>query len=298
MTARDRTVLMVVGLIAVVAAFWFLLLAPKSDDVKSLKDQITVAQTRLQTAQTSLAGAQAAKANYRKDVATVARLGKAVPADDDIPSLVYQLQRASVLSNVAWGSIQLTGTGAATTAPPAASTATGQVAGLAQEQKGANGTTSTASTATTPTTPANTAATPATTAANAAAIAASQAAFAGLPPGAVVGPSGFPTIPFKFTFGTTYSNFERLLRKLGRFTKVDANSVKVAGRLLTIDGFSIENFPYMKASVTATAFMQTQDQAAATPAATATPSTQAPSSGSGTPAPAVATAAPVAGVTP
>lgn len=295
MTARDRTVLMVVGLIAVVAAFWFLLLSPKSDDVKSLKDQITAAQTRLQTAQTSLAGAQAAKANYRKDVATVARLGKAVPADDDIPSLVYQLQRASVLSDVAWGSVQLTGSGAAATAPPAASTATGQVAGLAQEQKGTSATTSTAST---PTTPATTAPTTPAATANAAAIAASQAAFAGLPPGAVVGPSGFPTIPFKFTFGTTYNNFERLLRKLGRFTKVKGDTVKVAGRLLTIDGFSIENFPYMKASVTATAFMQTQDQAAAPPAATATPSTQAPPSGSGTPAPAVAAATPVAGVTP
>ncbi|WP_354697452.1 hypothetical protein DSM112329_03079 [Paraconexibacter sp. AEG42_29] len=280
MTSRDRTVVMVLGLLAMLAAFWFLLLSPKNGEVGELKDQIAAGQARLQTAQTELQSATAAKATYRRDYKTVANLGKAVPADDDVPSLVFQLQQASTGSKVAFASIKLTGTAAAAAAPVAA-TPTGQVAGLAAEQKG---------------TTTGTTAAPAPAAAATPEVAAAQTAFAGLPPGAAIGEAGFPTMPFDFQFGTVFDNFETLMRKLGKFTKVVGDKVTVSGRLLTIDGFSLVGFPDMKASVHATAFLQPADAAAAATAA-ATPGAPAVATASaGTPAPAVATATPAVGV--
>jgi Tfp pilus assembly protein PilO len=108
-TSRDRIVLTVLGLVAVMAAFWFLAISPKRKDAADLTAQIGQAQTRLDTAQASASSAAAAKAKYRTDYATVARLGKAVPVDDEMPSLVYQLQQIAKTNKVDFNSIHLTG---------------------------------------------------------------------------------------------------------------------------------------------------------------------------------------------
>jgi Tfp pilus assembly protein PilO len=110
-TARDRIVLTVLGLMAVMAAFWFMAISPKRKDADDLSAQIVEAQARLDSAQASAAQAQAAKARYRSDYATVARLGKAVPVDDEMPSLVYQLEQAAKANHVQFNSIKLTNEG-------------------------------------------------------------------------------------------------------------------------------------------------------------------------------------------
>ncbi|MCW3040650.1 MAG: hypothetical protein JWM31_2555 [Solirubrobacterales bacterium] len=300
MTTRDRTVFMVVGLFAMVAAFWFLLLSPKKDDVASLKDQIGVAQTRLSTANATAQSAAAAKATYAADYQAVANLGKAVPADDDVPSLVFQLQKASVDSKIDFDSIKLTGAG--TPAPPPAAATTGaQVAGVAKEQNG-----TTATTPTTPGTPATTtaaagAATPAPTPAVSPVVAAAQTAFAGLPPGASVGAAGIPTMPFDFEFSGPFLRLEKLLRKIDHFTKVKGSVIKVNGRLMTIDSISLSGFPDMKATIHATAFVLPDAQgltAGATPTTPGPVSVSNPATTGGAPVTPTAVATPAAGVTP
>lgn len=126
MTARDRIVLIVVGLAAAMAAFWFLAISPKRKDASDLGAQISQAQTRLDTAQASATQAQAAKARYRTDYATVARLGKAVPVDDEMPSLVYQLEQTAKANHVQFNAIKLTGDGspAASSSSSASSSST------------------------------------------------------------------------------------------------------------------------------------------------------------------------------
>src|SRR4051812_36759912 len=111
---------MVIALGALVVACWFLLLAPKRDDLSALKDKIGVAQTRLQTAQTAAQAASTAKASYERDYKTVANLGKAVPVDDDVPALVYDVQHASSATRVAFGSIKLSGAVTPSAAPAVA----------------------------------------------------------------------------------------------------------------------------------------------------------------------------------
>jgi hypothetical protein len=294
-TTRDRTVVMVLALFAMVAAFWFLLLAPKRDDAASLKDQLSAAQTRLQTAQQSAGAALQAKKTYADDYKVVTELGKAVPTDDDVPSLVYQLQTSSVKSHISFDSIKLTGGATPAAAAPAAPVAQSSAVATA-----ASGTTSTAATTTTPATPGSTPA--ATTPAATAPVAAAQTAFAGLPPGAAVGAAGLPTMPFSFEFSGPFLRLEKLLKRIAAYTKTSKGVIKVNGRLMTIDAINLTGFPKMKATISATAFVLPADQGLtaggtpSTPGAASAVATTPSTSGTTTATP-VAAAAPVAGVT-
>lgn len=287
MTTRDRSVVMVLALCAMVAGFWFLALSPKRKDAADLKDKVTAAQTRLSTAQASAQSALQAKKTYAEDYKIVTELGKAVPADDDVPSLVYQLQTSSAKSRISFDSIKLTGA-STPAAAPATATPTAQVGALAAEQKGT-------------TTGATTATTPAATPAPAAPVAASQSLFAGLPPGAAVGPAGLPTMPFSFEFSGPFLRLEKLLKRIAAYTKTSKGVIKVNGRLMTIDAINLTGFPSMKATISATAFVLPADQgltAGGTPATPGAVSAVATTpSTSGTTATPVAAAAPVAGVT-
>lgn len=261
MTSRDRTVLTVVAALALVAAAWFLLLAPVRNDAKALDAQIAPAQARLTAAQTLVTQGETAQAAYRTDYAAVSRLGKAVPSDDDVPSLVVQLESAARRSRVDFRSIELSSGGA-----PAAAPAVAQVAAVGAAEKG-----QAAPTGATGTTGAT---------GPAGAAAATQAAAAALPPGAIVGPAGFATMPFDFGFTGSFFKLQDFLARLDRFTQVAGEKITVRGRLLNVDGFSLtpstKGFPNMLASVHATAYLLPHEQAAPAGASPAAPAPGAP----------------------
>jgi type II secretory pathway pseudopilin PulG len=242
-TARDRTVLIVVGLVALLGAFWFLAISPKRKEASDVAAQVSTAQTRLDTAQASAASADAARKQYSTDYATVARLGKAVPVDDDMPSLVYQLSHTAKVNHVDFRAIKLTSTGAAVAAP------TGVAAAVAS----ANGNTSATST------------TPAATVAPA------------LPPGAVVGTAGFPTMPFSFDFTGSFFHMQRFLKAIDGLTAVQGKNINVKGRLLTVDGVGLKagpnGFPDVDATVAVTAYLLPADEGLTAGATADTPAT-------------------------
>ncbi len=243
MTARDRTVLIVVGLVALLGAFWFLAISPKRKEASDVAAQVSTAQTRLDTAQASAASADAARKQYSSDYATVARLGKAVPVDDDMPSLVYQLSHTAKVNHVDFRAIKLTSTGAVAAAP------TGVAAAVAS----ANGNTSATSS------------TPAATVTPA------------LPPGAVVGTAGFPTMPFSFDFTGSFFHMQRFLKAIDGLTAVQGKSINVKGRLLTVDGVGLKagpkGFPDVDATVAVTAYLLPADEGLTAGATPTTPAT-------------------------
>lgn len=124
MTRRNSTLLAVVAIVAIAGAYWMLLLAPKRELATTLSSQITLKQTELQTAQADEATNLKARANYRSNYSTVARLGKAVPADDDVRSLMVQIDGAAGSSHVDFRSITVGGSSGA----PAEDIAPGTVA--------------------------------------------------------------------------------------------------------------------------------------------------------------------------
>ncbi len=101
---------------AALAAFWFLALAPKRDEIAKLDKKISAKKTALASAEQTLGGYEAARKNYSGNYATVVRLGKAVPDDDDSRSLLVQLDSAAQGTGVDFRTIQVGGTGATASA--------------------------------------------------------------------------------------------------------------------------------------------------------------------------------------
>ena len=117
MTRRNSILLVAVAMVAAVAAYWMLALTPKREEAAKLSKAITTKQGELQAAEAELASYEKAKAGYKANYSLVARLGKAVPADDDVRSLLVQLNSAAGRSKVDFRTIQIGGSGAAAPAP-------------------------------------------------------------------------------------------------------------------------------------------------------------------------------------
>lgn len=126
MTRRDRLMLLGVLLVALAVAGWFLVLAPLRQEAGDLSDQVAAQHQSIDGIQAEIAAGVAAKRAYAHDYATVARLGAAIPEDDNVPSLLVQLQDAANASHVDFRSLRANGgSGAATPAPaPPATTST------------------------------------------------------------------------------------------------------------------------------------------------------------------------------
>jgi len=112
MTGRDRTVLIVVVVGAVLAAAWLLVVSPERKKASTLGTQISAAQAQLASAEGQLHDAQGAQQQYASDYAAIVSLGKAVPPSQEVPSLIYQLEQASSNKRVEFASI-VSGSGSA-----------------------------------------------------------------------------------------------------------------------------------------------------------------------------------------
>jgi hypothetical protein len=127
MTARDRKVLAIVCVLAAIAGSWLLVLGPKRSQASKLGAQVTAAQAQLNAARAQVAAGEAARSTFASSYTTLARLGEAVPSDDNVPSLIYQVQGAADSSRVDFRNLTLNPAGAAAPAvasPSAAQSAT------------------------------------------------------------------------------------------------------------------------------------------------------------------------------
>lgn len=235
---RDRRIILILIPIVLILAYWFLLLSPKRDDLKTAQNQQHAAEAARDQAVAQAAQLEHARQTFAADYAAVVRLGKAIPATVDAPSLLIQLDRASKGTHIDFNSVsfgsrsaatintattsqgpaQPNGNAAAGGAPAstglgsAAETAGNTVTTANQTSSNAeaatgSGTTSTTSTTSTTTT----AATPATTTAS------------------------LDTVGLTFNFTGTYFDLADFLHRLKRFVYVSNNEIFVRGRLMTID---------------------------------------------------------------
>lgn len=133
MTTRDRIVILIVLALGAVVAGWMFVVSPKRDQATKLSTQITAEQSQLSTAQGQVAAGESAKKAFAGQYAQLAKLGEAVPPDDDIPSLIYQVQSAAQETHVSFRGLQLSaGSSSATTTPtPTPSTGSSSTTGAA-----------------------------------------------------------------------------------------------------------------------------------------------------------------------
>jgi type II secretory pathway pseudopilin PulG len=119
-TSRDRSVLIAVLAVAALVGAWILVVAPKRGTASKLSTSIQAVQAQLATIETQVAADRQARAAFPVQYAQLARLGEAVPQDDNIPSLIYELQTTAKASGVDFRGLQLT-PGSGSTPGPSAS---------------------------------------------------------------------------------------------------------------------------------------------------------------------------------
>ena len=107
MTRTNKILLTVVGFGLAVAAFWFLVLSPKREEITTLDGNIAAKKAEVAQSQQMVVTYETARGSYKKNYATLARLGKAVPADDDVRSLLVQVEATADGTGVNFEQIQL-----------------------------------------------------------------------------------------------------------------------------------------------------------------------------------------------
>jgi hypothetical protein len=128
MTGRDRMVIMVVVVVVALAAAYIELVSPERKQASKLASEVSTASSQLTGAESQLANARSAQTKYASAYEAIVNLGKAVPAGDEVPSLIYQLAQASNRKSVAFSSITSgsgagSGNGTSAATPKAAASA-------------------------------------------------------------------------------------------------------------------------------------------------------------------------------
>ena len=105
MTGRDRIVVIAIALLLVLGAGWLLVVSPERKQAATLDAQVSTARAQLASAKTQVANASGAQAKYESAYTSIVSLGKAVPASQEVPSLIYQIAQATHQKHVEFQSI-------------------------------------------------------------------------------------------------------------------------------------------------------------------------------------------------
>ena len=128
MTRSNKLLLAVVALGVAIAGYYFLVLSPQREEIARLDTEIAAQEASVEQARLMVATYEKAKAGYKRNYATLARLGKAVPADDDVRSLMVQVESTAAESGVNFEKIELSNSLGSTGGEPAAAAAEGELA--------------------------------------------------------------------------------------------------------------------------------------------------------------------------
>jgi Tfp pilus assembly protein PilO len=246
MNSNNRLIVALVALAVLAGLFWTQLLSPKRDEAKQLSAQIDQVKVSLAQHEAEVAQAEEARAEFPAEYQRLVVLGKAVPGDDDVASLLVQLNRIAEHAGGSFRNIKLSGGEGGGEEAPAAPPA------------GAGGE---------PASP-------------------TEVAASLLPLGASVGPAGLAVMPYEVTFDGDFFKIADFIAGLDSLVKTGDEAVTVDGRLVTIDSFTLEadqegGFPNLKASFSLTTYLTPPQQGVtagaspsappeATPAATTT----------------------------
>jgi Tfp pilus assembly protein PilO len=270
---RDKKLLIAIVPILLLGAFWFLVLSPKRDEAAKAEKEAAAQEQRRDAAQAQLTQATAAQTDFAADYGEIVRLGKAIPAQVDMPSLLVQLESAAEGTGIRFTRIS---TGdrveapapAPATPPDSATDGSEPVAAGGEQAESGPGTAAEA---------ANTAAATADqrsqaaeqSGVDAADTATSTPSGQGLPIGggataagsgaAATSTAGLETVPLELEFVGDFFNLADFFHDVKRFVRVAGTNVVVGGRLITIESVSYssdqEIFPKIKAELTATIYL-------------------------------------------
>src|SRR3954454_8171198 len=225
--------------IVVLIAYWFLILSPKRDDLKTARDEQHQAEDARDQAVAQAARLEKSRQTFPACYSAFVRLGKAIPETVDAPSLLVQLDRASHGTHIDFDSVTF-GARAQATAPAVSATSTTQAAPQPNGNAAAGG----APAQTAPGSAAESAGN-AVNSGNQATDNVDQASGGGTtttsttttttPAPAATTSAPLDTVALTFNFNGSYFDLADFFHRLKRFVYVANNDIFVRGRLISID---------------------------------------------------------------
>jgi Tfp pilus assembly protein PilO len=225
MNKTNRAIAAALAVALLAGAFWVLLLSPKREEAQELGAQVEKLEVSLARHEAEVAEAEEAREEFPVEYQRLVVLGKAVPADDDVASLLVQINQIGKQAGGSFRNIKLSGGGGggepASTAPPAASGGE-------------------------PVPP-------------------TEVAAALVPLGASVGPAGLAVMPYDVAFDGNFFQVADFIKGLDSLVTTKQGKVRVDGRLVTIDGFELEvdqdaGFPALEADFSLTTYLTPPDE--------------------------------------
>lgn len=255
LSKSNQMVVAMVAIAALAGAFWILLLSPKREEAQKLGAEVERLEASLAEHEAEVAEAEEAREEFPVAYQQLVVLGKAVPGDDDTASLLVQLNRIAERSKVRFSNFKLNASGGGAEPPPAAPAPEGSPPGESGDSGG---------------TPVSTPVSP------------TEAAAATLPLGASIGPAGLAVMPYELNFDGDFFSLARFIGGLDSLVKTTNQKVAVDGRLITINGFSLQagpdGFPDLTGDFSVTTYLTPPSQGVTggaspggPPPATATP---------------------------
>jgi Tfp pilus assembly protein PilO len=204
MKSSSSRVIVAMLLVAVLAgAFWIMVLSPKREEASNLSTEAEQLRGTLVTAEAEAAAATAARKEFPSDYRKLVVIGKAVPGDDEISSLLVELNRVAEDAGAQFQSIQLANGSTEAPASPAAA---------AQEAGPTNHVDET--------------------------IPPTEAAAALMPLGSSIGPAGLAVMPYDLTFSGSFFNIADFIHGIDSMVlTTPSGKTRVDGRLVTLDSF-------------------------------------------------------------
>lgn len=246
MSSTNKLVVAILAVVALAVVFWVGAIGPKRDEASKLDAQVAQVKGSLAQHRAEITTAEEARKEFPTEYQRLVVLGKAVPGGDETASLLVQMNQIGVGAGGTFRNIQLTAAGSEGEAAAAPPTTSGEG---------------------TPTS-------------------ATEVAASLLPLGATIGPAGLAVMPYDVTFDGDFFQIADFIYGLDSLVKTKNSEVKVDGRLVTIDGFSLqaapdEGFPALQASFALTTYLTpptSEGSAGSAPPESASPEEATPAS--------------------
>jgi Tfp pilus assembly protein PilO len=240
MKGSDKTILLVIPVIALAIGFYMLVISPKRSEISELDSQIATLEASIADAESQIAVGEAARDAFPKNYSSLVSWGKAVPEDGDQSTLIFDISKLGRSNDVEFRNFALSAGSGETPAPAPAPETTEPSEG----EEPAEGTEAAA-----PVDPAL----------------ATEAAAATLPIGATVGSAGLPVMPYEFKFLGNFFDMASFFADIDGMVSTKGASPETTGRLMTIDGFSLtgdefSGFPNVEANFAITTYLVPEDQ--------------------------------------
>lgn len=207
MGSATRPIIAIIAVAAAAIAFWTLALSPKRDEADKLGAQIETLNAGVQQAQSELAQATVAQRSFPAAYHQLVELGQAVPAGDETPSLLVELEALAASTGVKFESIALTGEGeiAPSTTPPSTESTEGSSTGVPAAEV----------------------------------IPPTEVEASLQPLGASIGSAGLDVMPYTLDFKGNFFQIAQFVGKVDGLVRTGSSRMTVDGRLVTINGFSL-----------------------------------------------------------